>query len=235
MSGIGWMLAVSSLPDGLVQAPAPSFGCREVAHQHTHACNLGGDPHGALIPRLLRAQSVAKVPMAAPTPSCPCKRPTAVAWISVGNSSLGRSAVQDRVGANARATRPSNASVSGLGHQETADEHGLAAQPVDDNNATTSPSRAPAASELQGRRQLAEREYRLTSRLRQRGHGEVGCSHTGPCTCRRPVVLEEETLQRSVSIEYSLVKAERLSPYESLWVDPPEALADSAGSASTSI
>jgi hypothetical protein len=32
---------------------------------------------------------------------------------------------------------------SGLGHQETADEHGPPAQPVDDNNATTSPSRAP--------------------------------------------------------------------------------------------
>jgi hypothetical protein len=64
---------------------------------------------------------------------------------------------------------------------------------------------------------------------------KVGCSHTGPCTCRRPVVLEEETLQRSASSEYSLVKAERLSPYESLWVDSPEALADSAGSASTSI
>jgi hypothetical protein len=41
MSGIGWMIAVSSQPDGLVQAPAPSFGCREVAHQHTHACNPG--------------------------------------------------------------------------------------------------------------------------------------------------------------------------------------------------
>ena len=47
--------------------------------------------------------------------------------------------------------------------------------------------------------------------------------------------LEEETLQRSASSEYSLVKAERLSPYESLWVDSPEAPADSAGSASTSI
>ena len=44
-----------------------------------------------------------------------------------------------------------------------------------------------------------------------------------------------ETLQRSVSVEYSLVKAERLSPYESLWVDSPEGLAVSAGSASTSI
>jgi hypothetical protein len=44
-----------------------------------------------------------------------------------------------------------------------------------------------------------------------------------------------ETLQRSASVEYSLVKAERLSPYESLWVDSPEAPADSAGSASTSI
>jgi hypothetical protein len=41
MSGIGWMIAVSSQPDGLVQTPAPSFGCREVAHQHTHACNPG--------------------------------------------------------------------------------------------------------------------------------------------------------------------------------------------------
>jgi hypothetical protein len=60
--------------------------------------------------------------------------------------------------------------------------------------------------------------------------------HTAwPCTCRRAVVLEGETLQRSASVEYSLVKAERLSPYESLWVDSPEALADSAGSASTSI
>ena len=48
-------------------------------------------------------------------------------------------------------------------------------------------------------------------------------------------MLEEETLQRSASSEYSLVKAERLSPYESLWVDSPEAPADSAGSASTSI
>jgi hypothetical protein len=48
-------------------------------------------------------------------------------------------------------------------------------------------------------------------------------------------VLEEETLQRSASSEYSLVKAERLSPYDSLWVDSPEALADSADSASTSI
>jgi hypothetical protein len=48
-------------------------------------------------------------------------------------------------------------------------------------------------------------------------------------------VLEEETLQRSASVEYSLVKAERLSPYESLWVDSSEALAVSAGSASTSI
>ncbi len=47
MSGIGRMIAVSSQPDGLVQAPAPSFGCREVAHQHTHACNPGVDPHGA--------------------------------------------------------------------------------------------------------------------------------------------------------------------------------------------
>ena len=46
MSGIGWMIAVSSLPDGLVRAPASSCGCREVAHQHTHACNFGGDPHG---------------------------------------------------------------------------------------------------------------------------------------------------------------------------------------------
>ena len=94
MSGIGcWMIAVSSQPDGLVQAPAPSFGCREVAHQHTHACNFGGDPHGGADTRLLRAQSVAKVPMwPLPRRSCPCKRPTAVAWISVGNSSLGRSA-----------------------------------------------------------------------------------------------------------------------------------------------
>ena len=45
----------------------------------------------------------------------------------------------------------------------------------------------------------------------------------------------EETLQRSASVEYSLVKAERLSPYESLWVGSPEGLAVSAGSASTSI
>ena len=39
--------------------------------------------------------------------------------------------------------------------------------------------------------QLAEREYPLTSRLRQRGHGESWMFHTWPCTCRRPVVLEE--------------------------------------------
>ena len=48
-------------------------------------------------------------------------------------------------------------------------------------------------------------------------------------------MLEGETLQRSVSVEYSLVKAERLSPYESLWVGSPEGLAHFAGSASTSI
>src|SRR5512132_1903410 len=29
---------------------------------------------------------------------------------------------------------------------------------------------------------------------------KVGCSHTWPCTCRRPVVLEGETLQRSASV-----------------------------------
>ena len=46
MSGIGWMIAVSSQPDGLVQAPAPSFGCRD-SSPATHACNPGGDPHGA--------------------------------------------------------------------------------------------------------------------------------------------------------------------------------------------
>ena len=84
--------------------------------------------------------------------------------------------------------------------------------------------------------QLAEREYPLTSRLRQRGHGESWMStqrgHARVPGCR---IREEETLQRSASSEYSLVKAERLSPYESLWVDSPEALADSAGSASTSI
>ena len=56
--------------------------------------------------------------------------------------------------------------------------------------------------------------------------------HTRGHAC---VAGREETLQRSASSEYSLVKAERLSPYESLWVDSPEALADSAGSASTSI
>ena len=51
MSGIGcWMIAVSSQPDGLVQAPAPSFGCREVAHQHTHACNSAAIHMVALIP-----------------------------------------------------------------------------------------------------------------------------------------------------------------------------------------
>ena len=44
-----------------------------------------------------------------------------------------------------------------------------------------------------------------------------------------------ETLQRSVSVEYSLVNAEGLSPYESLWVGSPEGLAVSAGSVSTSI
>ena len=82
---------------------------------------------------------------------------------------------------------------------------------------------------------LAEREYRLTSRLRQRGHGEGWMFTAWPCTCRRAVVLEGETLQRSVSVKYSLVNAERPSPYESLWVDSLEALAVSAGSASTSI
>ena len=47
--------------------------------------------------------------------------------------------------------------------------------------------------------------------------------------------VEGETLQRWASVEYSLVKAERLFPYESLWVDSPEGRAVSAGSASTSI
>ena len=62
--------------------------------------------------------------------------------------------------------------MSGLGHQETADEHRPPAQPVDDKQRDDVAKPGAAASELQGRRQLAEREYRLTSRLRQRGHGE---------------------------------------------------------------
>jgi hypothetical protein len=53
MSGIGWMIAVSSQPDGLVQAPAPSFGCR-VAH-HTTPLVPAAIHMVPLIPRLLRA------------------------------------------------------------------------------------------------------------------------------------------------------------------------------------
>ena len=91
MSGIGWMIAVSSQPDGLVQTPAPSFGCRGLA-RHPRLQIPAAIHMVPLISRLLRAQSVAKVPMAAPTRSCPCKRPTAVPRTPVGNSSLGRSA-----------------------------------------------------------------------------------------------------------------------------------------------
>ena len=75
MSGIGcWMIAVSSQPDGLVQAPAPSFGCREVAHQHTHACNSAAIHMVALIPRLLRAPECREGDnVAAPTPLVPVR------------------------------------------------------------------------------------------------------------------------------------------------------------------
>ena len=90
MSGIDWMIAVSSQPDGLVQAPAPSFGCR-VAH-HTHACNPGGDPHGAADTQVAESPKCREAANGRSHPLVPCKRPTAVAWISVGNSSLGRSA-----------------------------------------------------------------------------------------------------------------------------------------------
>jgi hypothetical protein len=69
MSGIGWMIAVSSQPDGLVQTPAPSFGCCEVAHQHTHA--FPGEPHDAADTEVAESPGVAKVPMAAPTPLVP--------------------------------------------------------------------------------------------------------------------------------------------------------------------
>ena len=64
---------------------------------------------------------------------------------------------------------------------------------------------------------------------------KVGCSHSVAMHVSQGGRVGEETLQRSASVEYSLVKAERLSPYESLWVGSPEGLAVSAGSASTSI
>ena len=51
---------------------------------------------------------------------------------------------------------------------------------------------------------------------------KVGCSHSVAMHSSQAVVLERETQQRSASVKYSLVKAERLSPYESLWVDSPE-------------
>ncbi|HLM20202.1 MAG TPA: hypothetical protein VK390_01605 [Propionibacteriaceae bacterium] len=82
--------------------------------------------------------------------------------------------------------------MSGLGHQETADEHGPPAQPVDDKQRDDVTEPGAATSELQGRRQLAEREYRLTSRLRQRGHGEKLDAPThGHARVAGRVVLEE--------------------------------------------
>jgi len=71
--GIGcWMIAVSSQPDGLVQAPAPSFGCREVAHQHTQACNFGGDPHGGADTQVAESPECREgANVAAPTPLVP--------------------------------------------------------------------------------------------------------------------------------------------------------------------
>jgi hypothetical protein len=172
MSGIGcWMIAVSSQPDGLVQAPAPRFGCR-VAH-HTPRLQSRRAIHMVpLIPRLLRAQSVAKLPMAAPTARAGARdRPP---WLGSrsGTARWVDPLKDQRSAVDARATGPRNASVSGLGHQETADEHGPPAQPVDDKQRDDVTEPGAATSELQGRRQLAEREYRLTSRLRQRGHGE---------------------------------------------------------------
>src|SRR5688500_5104356 len=101
-------------------------------------------------------------------------------------------------------------------------------------NATTSPSRVPPPLGL-GTTPARGACVPPDLALRQRGHGESWMFTAWPYTWRRAVVLEGETLQRSVSVEYSLVKAERLSPYESLWVDSPDALAVSAGSAATSI
>jgi hypothetical protein len=188
-----------------------------------------------LIPRLLRAQSVAKLPMAAPTARAGARdRPP---WLGSrsGTARWVDPLKDQRSTVDARATGPRNASVSGLGHQETADEHGPPAQPVDDKQRDDVTEPGAAAAELQGRRQLAEREYRLTSRLRQRGHGEVGCSHTLPCMCRRTGRVRggrSPCRDRRVA---STTWSKQRSPYESLWVDSPEALADSAGSASTSI
>ena len=71
MSGIGWMIAASSQPDGLVQAPAPSFGCREVAHQHTHARNPGGDPHGAADTQVAESTECREGANGAPPPLVP--------------------------------------------------------------------------------------------------------------------------------------------------------------------
>ena len=53
-------------------APAPSFGCREVAHRHTHACNPGGDPHGAADIQVAESPECREgANVAAPTPLLP--------------------------------------------------------------------------------------------------------------------------------------------------------------------
>ena len=73
-------------PDGPVQAPAPSFGCRDVAHQHTHACNPGGDPHGAADTQVAESPECREGANGRSHPLVPVQEADAVARIPVGTA-----------------------------------------------------------------------------------------------------------------------------------------------------
>ena len=97
MSDIGRLIAVSSQLDGLVQAPAPSFGCREVAHQNTHACNPGGDPHGATDTQVAESPKCREAANGRSHPLVPVQKTDRRGSDPGRNIWLGRSAVEDRV------------------------------------------------------------------------------------------------------------------------------------------
>jgi hypothetical protein len=109
----------------------------------------------ALIPRLLRAQSVAKVTMwPLPRRSCPCKRPTA--WLGSRSGTARwvdplkdqRSAVEDRVDGEREGNGTEERIGSGLGQKETTDEHGRPSQLVDDKHRDDVAEPGAAASGL---------------------------------------------------------------------------------------
>ena len=96
MSDIGRMIAVSSQPDGLVQAPAPSSGAVS-SSPHTHACNPGGDPHGATDTQVAESPKCREAANGRSHPLVPVQKTDRRGSDPGRNSWLGRSAVEDRV------------------------------------------------------------------------------------------------------------------------------------------